>query len=284
LDCTSFSLSLSLSLSFFVSTQRSLFVLTQHNTHTHTHRVVVILVFFVDSESSLDRFAKYSFFELGKDSIVGLVVSMVLSVAYRKDSYMSNSILGDTSQAPTIIPYPTLMAYIWMPLEYIEVIAEILFSVLWLVNLYKGDVYTIPEGSEVDTILMSWVFGMLDLWLFRVPDLTERAMQFIGGGDSDSNKNVTTKKSEVSPGTITGTTTVGDSTTTDTSFKSTLPSVLLLVFYASAAVITSVLFLFYYYDRLDTCTQGDDGITGFVSEYDKANCAWCEDENGWCSY
>eukprot|EP00939_MAST-03C_sp_MAST-3C-sp1_P002021 g2021.t1 len=138
---------------------------------------VVIHAFFVDSGCSLDRFREFNFLDLGKDSIVGLVVSLALSTMYSKDEYLARSLVGPAhDKGPTKNLYPTLMSTVWLPLEYVEVFSEILFSIFWLLNLYSDGVYDIPEGGAVSAILISWVFGMVDLWLFRAPDLLARAL------------------------------------------------------------------------------------------------------------
>ena len=111
--------------------------------------------------------------QIARDSIVGLVLVIILSIM--DHSYIGRALTSDDeeddSKNKLKDPYPKIMSYVWMPLEYFELFMELIFSILWIQSLYSDAFYEIPKGSEVDVILMSWGFAMFDLFMFRVPIL-----------------------------------------------------------------------------------------------------------------
>jgi hypothetical protein len=229
--------------------------------------IVVVLVIFSKEESVRD----FNFVEIARDSIVGLVLVIILSIM--DCSYIGRALTSDDeeddSKNKLKDPYPKIMTYIWMPLEYSELFVELLFSALWIQNLHSDAFYEIPKGPEVDVILMSWAFAMFDLFMFRLPILVGMM-----------NCSCCCKKKEKEEG-------GASSNKTWNAFMFSL--------YVFCALLGTVVYIVMYNIRYDYCWEMDDGVStqgirnDFWGTFCESSWTWCpytnDDEyRGWSSY
>ena len=221
---------------------------------------VIAFVIFAQEKSVRD----FNFVEIARDSIVGLVLIFILSII--DFSYLGRALTSDNdddsqNSSRLVEPYPKIMRYVWMPLEYFELFVELIFSILWIQNLYSDAFYDIPKGREVDVILMSWAFAMFDLFMFRVPMLVNN---MLCGCFSCCNKKKTDSESS-------------------SSSSSKTWNVFMFSLYVSLALIGTVVYIVMYNLRYDYCWEMDDG----VSTQGIRNDLWrvfCESSWTWCSY
>eukprot|EP00938_MAST-03A_sp_MAST-3A-sp1_P006836 g6836.t1 len=226
---------------------------------------VIAFVIFAQEKSVRD----FNFVEIARDSIVGLVLIFILSII--DFSYLGRSLTSDNddddddddskNSSRLVEPYPKIMLYVWMPLEYFELFVELIFSILWIQNLYSDAFYDIPKGREVDVILMSWAFAMFDLFMFRVPMLVNNMLSRF----SCCNKKKKDDKMNSACGKIW--------------------NVFMFSLYVSLALIGTVVYIVMYNLRYDYCWEMDDGVStqGFGSSIDFYG-TFCESSWTWCSY
>ena len=216
--------------------------------------IVILLVIFTEDSSVRD----FNFVEVARDSIVGLVLLLAISMmdfSYLRRVFQSS---GNDDNVSLKKPCPKIMSYVWMPLEYTELMVELLFSIFWIVNIYSDAFYEVPSGSEVNAILMSWTVAMFDLWMFRVPELIE----LIPLSWCCCRRRCSVRKN-------------------DATHK--LWNILAIWIYFSLSSIGSIIYIASYYARYDTCWDMDDGITDQILEEDGWG-AFCESSWSWCPY